>query len=411
MNGVINKLQTYNLAKINLILYTILIVATPFIMLQNYLQGSIRNLSLSQLGMFGMKVPVLVVLFIVFLGLSVFLLRKIITVWSLGVLFVVAVLILIGQNISDYYIGFKFYDLQINWHYFAYFTFAFVAYSLFSSKLFSPAKTYLYSFLLAVFISLFDEMFQYFLSQRIFDLSDVAKDLWGVSMGLFIINYLIKNKSYHNKLFSVRQEKWKEYFRNSTSILYVIIIFSLIFLSVSSLLTEVRFGWYVFFISLLSTLFVFIIFHFYFGKYKKIINIFLLLLIVGQLVSFTLNHKKDFVFHNNFLTVYKGIALPFFDVMIYPNQTFRFVDKKIEFNQTDKKVLMKYNPDIIIIGGGKDNEGGNGFPGKDKSHFIFNPTTKSGVQVIILDSRLACIKYNELRKNGHRVLFVLHKSL
>ena len=101
----------------------------------------------------------------------------------------------------------------------------------------------------------------------------------------------------------------------------------------------------------------------------------------------------------------------FFDVMFYPDKTFRFVDKKTEFNKTDKERLLKYEPDIILIGAGKNGEGGNGFPDKNKSHFIYNAFNNHAVQVMIFDSRTACIKYNELSKKGFRVLFVLHKSL
>ncbi len=111
------------------------------------------------------------------------------------------------------------------------------------------------------------------------------------------------------------------------------------------------------------------------------------------------------------MTIYKGLPLKFFDVIIYPDQTFRFVDKKTEFNKTDKELLLSFEPDILLIGSGVHGGGGNGFPYKDKSHLIYNPENKKPVQVIILNSREACIKYNELLENNHRVLFVLHKTL
>ena len=101
----------------------------------------------------------------------------------------------------------------------------------------------------------------------------------------------------------------------------------------------------------------------------------------------------------------------FFDIMFYPDKTFKFVDKKTDFNMTDKSIMLKYEPDIILIGSGKYGEGGNGFHYKDISHFIYNPLNNQGVQVIILDSATACIKFNELREKGYKVLFVLHKSL
>jgi len=156
---------------------------------------------------------------------------------------------------------------------------------------------------------------------------------------------------------------------------------------------------------------VFVLIHNFRGWQKKLILIFGGVLVLGQLLMFVVNRNNNFIFHNNFLTIYRGWCLPFFDVMIFHDKTISYVDKKVEFNNTDKKVLMKQNPDVIIIGAGKNKEGGNGFPSKENTHFIFNADTKKSVQVIILDSRNACLKYNELSEKGIRMVMVLHKSL
>lgn len=72
---------------------------------------------------------------------------------------------------------------------------------------------------------------------------------------------------------------------------------------------------------------------------------------------------------------------------------------------------MKSNPDVILVGAGLNKEGGNGFPLKNESHFILNPNTKKAVQVMIFDSRSACLKYNELSNMGMKTVMILHKSL
>jgi hypothetical protein len=269
----------------------------------------------------------------------------------------------------------------------------------------------LHIFGISVFVSLFDEAFQNLLSQRIFDLSDVAKDLWGVSMGLVVLNFLIEGCTFRTFFRDFRKPKFTAYFKHQESGLVLILLFSLCFLWVSSLLTDAKFVFFVFLVTIILFSVIFTIVHYFELKRKIRGRIILSSILLALVVSIFINHKKDFIFHNNFLTIYKGIPLPFFDVAFYPNHTFRFVDKKTEFNKTDKEKLLDYNPDILLIGAGENQEGGNGFPYNDKSHFIYNRKTNTPVQVMIFDSRTACVKYNELIKRGKRVLFVLHKSL
>ena len=255
------------------------------------------------------------------------------------------------------------------------------------------------------------ELFQFFMSQRIFDPSDIAKDLWGVVIGLLVLNFGVEKNKLDRSVFKIRKNKLREYLKDPVSGYMLLLIFSFCFLFVSSLLTEAKFFFYILLISLLIFGIVFSIIHFYRDELKRLFQVVFILAIALQVILFISNYNKDFIRHNNFLTVYKGIPLLFFDVLFYPDQTFRFVDKKTEFNKTDKELLLKYEPDIVLIGAGKYGEGGNGFPDKGKSHFIYNALNNDGAQVIILDSKKACVKYNELRGRGLRVLFVLHKSL
>ena len=110
------------------------------------------------------------------------------------------------------------------------------------------------------------------------------------------------------------------------------------------------------------------------------------------------------------LTTYRGVPLPFFDLMIYPGGAFRPIDKKHYFNNRDRTFLDRKEADILLIGTGYRELGGQGFPHPKGSRFVYNPITTRGCQVILLGSADACVYYNRLRKAGKRVLFVLHTT-
>ncbi len=400
----------FKYATINLIFYALLLVATPFIMLQNYLQGFIRELSSATVTVGRQEILLIPVLLFLVAGVTGVIFRRSLSRKVFMVVAIVVSLLLLGQWISDYYIDYKIYDLQNNWHYGAYAFFSFIVYSRFKQKNYSVHRIYWLVFGISAGISFFDELFQHRMSQRIFDLSDVAKDMWGVFLGVILIHFLVENESLKSFFSEIRKEKWKDYFRNASPVLFLTGVFSFSFLTVSSMLTEKRYGWGVGLISLLLAVLFFLLFHSWKGKTRNVLRGILVFLLLAQVVSFGINYKKDFIFHNNFLTIYKGIPLPFFDVIFYPDQTFRLADKKAMFNKTDKERLMQYEPDILLIGSGENGEGGNGFPWKEKSHFIYNKHNDRIVQVMIHDSRTACIQYNRLMREGYRVLFVMHKN-
>ena len=99
-------------------------------------------------------------------------------------------------------------------------------------------------------------------------------------------------------------------------------------------------------ITILFTGTIFLIIHNFRGWGKKLILALIGILLAGQIALLVVNRNRNFIFHNNFLSIYNGWCLPFFDVIIFPDKTFRFVDKKVEFNKTDKQVLMKSEPRI-----------------------------------------------------------------
>ena len=51
-----------------------------------------------------------------------------------------------------------------------------------------------------------------------------------------------------------------------------------------------------------------------------------------------------------------------------------------------------------------------GFSEEKTSHFIYNIGCDKLTQIIILDSKKACEKYNELKQLGRSVLLILHNE-
>ena len=96
--------------------------------------------------------------------------------------------------------------------------------------------------------------------------------------------------------------------------------------------------------------------------------------------------------------------------LIKENGFFRFVDKKHDFNTRDLKTIYHYSTDILLIGSGKKGLGGNGFPEKQMTQFVFNTVKMRPLQVIILKTPDACKKYNQLKKEGYNVLFIIHNT-
>jgi hypothetical protein len=131
-------------------------------------------------------------------------------------------------------------------------------------------------------------------------------------------------------------------------------------------------------------------------------------LILGQSA---VRHRHDGIgTHRYGLTVYRGIPVPFFDVMIFPDGHFRAVDKKHYFTPRDRIFIDKRHADIVLIGTGYRGLGGFGFPHQKGSRFLYNAQTQRGMQVIILNSNEACDLFNHLKEQGKRVLLILHST-
>ena len=223
---------------INLIMYVLLLVATPFLLLQNYLQTFIGKLSIYSFTFIGIDIPFVVLIALILATALIVKNLKYLSKFRIISIGVTVLLMIIGQELSDFYFNHKFYELQHNWHYFAYGIFSYIAYRYFKSKNSSDAKIILFTFLTAISISAFDEFIQIHISNRIFDIGDIGKDIWGTVIGMFFIFFVINKGEIIRQSWKIREKKIRNYLNNPFSILFLEMVFTLILLAVSSHLTN-----------------------------------------------------------------------------------------------------------------------------------------------------------------------------
>jgi VanZ family protein len=392
-------------------LYVLLLIATPFLLLQNYLQSFIGEISASTYPVGGMDIPVTLTIAIAMIGLILcFSYKKFNRLRAISWLIVIF-LFWIGQNSTDYYFNHKFYELQFNWHYFAYAIFAFINYRALSLKKSAPEKVIKLTFVSALGTSTLDELLQVPLSNRIFDLGDISKDVWGTMIGLFIIYFILENGSILRNGWKLRQRTIIDYTKKPLSILILLFILSYIFMAISSLLTETKFILPAVLITLLLFGAVFMIIHLtQFKLWRNLILAFSSLLFVIQLYSFGKHFNDNIVSTSKNILNYKGIPIIYFDVMIYPDGLFRLVDKKTEFNQRDQQTIVQKCENIIVFGTGIEGDGGKGFPFSGETQFIFNEVNNKGVQIILKNNKTACNIYNRIKKEGKRPALIYHND-
>ncbi len=395
----------------DLILYSLLLIATPFVMLQNYLQASVGWLSKVSFHIWKFDMPYILIIVIIFIFTLIVILRHKLTGFRIFSWLFVVSLIILGYNSTDFYLNLKFYDLQQNWHYIAYAIFSFMMYRFLKTRKLLSSQIISYIFSTAFFLSAFDEVFQLFISDRIFDISDIAKDLWGTVIGIIIIYFVIENGKITGNEWNIRQNKIINYIKQPFSLIFLIWIFAFIFIFFTSILSDIKYLCFAVLIPVLIFLIFFFILHLsQFRIYRIIISSVIIIFILIQGFFFIKYHKNDIIYNSYGLTVYKGIVIPFFDIMIFPDGNFKIVDKKRSFKENDILTVFDYEPDILLIGRGTTGKGGEGFPEPTEVQFLFNCKTKKGVQVVILMTPEACKEFNKFKKDGENVLFIIHNT-
>lgn len=398
--------------RLHLILYSLLLVATPFIMLRAYMQQAIGRLSLSKIPLGAMEIPAVPVMAAGLLGIIYAIFRPRLTRRRIFAAASGVAMVVFAQQITDYYFGHRFYEIQVNWHYFAYAIFAFMAYRDLKPRGFSLARTMIVTFGLAIAYSTFDEAFQLAMSSRIFDVSDIAKDTWGVTTGITMI--LVGGN--HPELGPgawrrIRHPNLARYFSHPPSVWILQVVFGIFFLGYSSLLTESRFAGLIALLVVASIIPSFLVLHL--SRVRRWSRIFIVAAATGAIliaIQFARNRTDQIVSNRYGLAVYKGIPIPFFDILVFPDGGFRLVDKKHYFNKRDRDFFNRFESDIILIGSGYHGEGGRGYPYQRGSGFVYNQSTGRGTQVVIMNSREACERFDQMKRQGKSVLFILHTT-
>lgn len=393
------------------ILYILLLIATPFLLLQNYLQSALGQFSdfTYKIGNIDMPITLTIALAIVLVTLY-FTWKKINYSRTISWLIVI-LLFWIGQKTTDFYFNHKFYELQYNWHYFAYSIFAFINYRWLKGKNRPDYRIILLTFISALEISTFDELIQMPLSNRIFDLGDVSKDIWGTMIGLFFIYFVLENGKIIKTKWNLRQKTIKDYLKSPVSLFFILFIFSYIFMFISSILTETDYILQSIIFSLI--VFLIIVFAIHISQFKKwryLLITIIFIFMVSLSFSVIKNFNKNITHSQANILVYKGIPIIYFDVLIYPNGLFRLVDKKTIFNLRDQQTILAKSEDIIIVASGENGKGAQGFLSQEKVHFVFDKNNMKGIQIIPQKNEMAVSTFNRLKTEGKRPLLIYHNN-
>jgi len=288
--------------------------------------------------------------------------------------------------------------------------FAWISWLYHDQKGHSKARYLWSTLLMGQIISVFDETAQIFISGRVFDICDIGKDLWGVMVGMMVIIAAVSNKSSDYK-FRLIHKKITDNFRNPYSILFIILIYGFLFLSISSILTETRYLVNVFMWT--WSIFLLIMLIIYFLQYK-IPRVIILISLAGLIIFVGITVKsnsQNIIIHKKpGLLEFRGITVPYFDLMIKTDGAVQVVDKKVYFNKKDKiNRIYGLTDDILIIGSGSRGQGGKGFY-DNNSHFVYNPITKKPLQILVYPNQQACRIYNKLHAEGKKVLFIIYND-
>ena len=124
-----------------------------------------------------------------------------------------------------------------------------------------------------------------------------------------------------------------------------------------------------------------------------------------------LAHRNDninYVADN--IIVYKGIPVPFFDLLIFQDGSARLSDKKFFFNEKDFAYLKNKKTDIILIGNGFRNQRESDIAFEERAQLIYNQFKNDITQLIVLNTPDACRLFNRMKRDNKSILFVIHNT-
>ncbi|MDP8229094.1 MAG: VanZ family protein [Candidatus Electryoneaceae bacterium] len=364
------------------------------------------------LPLFGAQIPISVLVAVLLLCALFIYQRKNITIPRIVWCLVIVMMIGLSQLIQDIYSMMSVYDLQRNWHYVTFAAYVIMYFYAFGVTEENKARRILGAFFSAFFLSLFDEFFQLKMASRVFDISDIAKDAWGAIMGLLFVFFVLETYGTIDfKKHKLLPKSIKDYKRNPLAALVLTGVFSLTLLLVSPLLTDHQYAgillilWLLLFVVTMT-----LIYLLRSRSFRIIIASIIGIVIIGLAGSFLSHRNSNINYVADNLIVYKGIPIPYFDMLIYQDGSARLMDKKSFFNEKDMAYLKSHKPDIILIGNGFRSQRGNEIVANEGTLFIYNNFTNDITQLIVLNTPDACRLFNRMKQNKKDVLFVIHST-
>ncbi len=399
----------------HLLWYCVLLLFLPPLLMKNHLAPAVSVMSREGIALGGVRIPFLLLAALVLLAGWLVLARRHITRVRVVAGLSIALMVDVSHRICDVYADLPFFDLRQNWHYGAFGLLTLLALRVF--RRLPTERQILFSYLLVQGFYCFDEVAQIWIVSRVFDMNDVAKNGWGSLMALVFGLYVIhegrtmgSSRLLHDRL--------SGYLGSPRAVLLQLLSFNFILLLVSSVLAEPRYWVLVLTLSFSLYLVTFVLLHLSRLRPFRIGLVACGVAAVLALGASWSRHRNDDIHHYSpeglGLFVYKGIPVPFFDLVVYPDGTAKPINKKPSFNTDDRRYILNRRPDIAVVGTGHEGSGGLGLsrPGDNTSWLVFNPETGRPTQLMIMPNPEAVETFNRLKREGKaRVLFVGHHAL
>lgn len=311
---------------------------------------------------------------------------------------------------NDYYLGKPFLVPRSYWHAFAYFFLAILISRVLNSRKINVSMAIPLIYFLSLAVATLSEIFSVLVtSYSVFDLNDISQSGFAALVGVIFIHFVILNGKTFSPLrenIKLHHEKVQDYFKHPISFIVLMLIFNFIFMIFSSLLTAIIYVQTALAATIIACFFS-LLFYILLSrkKIRRIFSIIISMLFVLQIVSYVVYHQDNITYNRWGLTIYKGIPIPFFDVMIFPNGNFRLVNKKHVFNAFDTEAILNQRPDIVIFGTGSEGLGG-------KGKGIECLRNHKNIRLIMLKTPDAVRIFNKIKaeQKDKRIVFILHNT-
>jgi len=382
----------------------------PLVMVTGHFQQALRSFSHIQGTVFGFSIPLLPVLEGLALLTALPFLVAQATKQRILVVGILAAMFLYSWLITDVYIHLSLYDIQANYHYGAYVVVVLMFLRAFARRDVPKHKIVYRAFFTCYLVSLADEGFQRFVSYRVFDLNDTAKDALGTVMGLIVAYFLL---GWYGRI-SLRdlprqRQNLRAYVQNPACAIVFVTALTVILLTLSSLFSSPSYWYIIVFGTAGLFAIALLLFHITRSpKGRRAVYAAVGVAAVAQLICLGIWWNDGIVYHSSWLTVCRGVPIPVCDVLIYPNGWPRPADKVHIGRGELHQCLVKYDPSIVLVGAYSRTPGT--LSEQPGARLEYSAERGRIVQVAASSPDEACDLYNRYTSEGKRVICVLRAA-